>query len=427
MKQNLRQGGPKDLNVYFKTPNAAFTGVLLGYATFPWEYDGSPSDDGVVIHYASVPGGSFVPYDEGDTLVHEVGHWLGLFHTFQDGSCSSDGDSIADTPNQSTPTYGCPDSKDSCPSSGGSDAINNFMDYSDDSCMTSFTAGQDTRMAAMWACFREKSSDDCGDLYKSVTEEPMCFSSSMTVVVKGKGNTSMDKIKVGDEVLTGMGKYEQIYSIDHHHPTKPASFIQIHYSLPTKEDSDNGQGPLELSSKHMVFMVENSNPVPANTIKIGDQVQTLSGPGTVTKISSVSRKGLFNPLTEKGSIVVNGIVSSTYSAHLSNDEWIGTAGYKLISHQDFFHIVLQPYRYVCTTISLELCKTKDEKEPISNFVSNVYTFMLKQDRILQDISIFGVVSFAHVSSCILNLNNFSFLILLLIGSQIMVRRNKSRK
>lgn len=73
-------------------------------------------------------------YDQGKTAVHEVGHWFGLLHTFQDNSCEkgSSGDFIADTPQQLTATDGCPVGKDSCPGVEGVDAIGNFMDYSSD-------------------------------------------------------------------------------------------------------------------------------------------------------------------------------------------------------------------------------------------------------------------------------------------------------
>lgn len=145
MKQALAKDTSQYLNIYTNNPSG---GLLLGFASFPWSYSEGDARDGVVILYSSIPGGTAYPYDEGKTAVHEVGHWLGLFHTFQDG-CTQPNDYAADTPQESSPAYGCPTNRDSCPSSAGLDPIRNFMDYTDDACMVEFTAGQ-ARVAA-WA------------------------------------------------------------------------------------------------------------------------------------------------------------------------------------------------------------------------------------------------------------------------------------
>jgi hypothetical protein len=126
---------------------------LLGFATFPSGLLKKPSMDGIVINYKSLPGGPDPRCNEGDTAVHECGHWLGLYHTFEGETCEEPGDEVDDTPQQCKFTSGCIE-QDSCPDHGGNDPKENFMDYSDDNCMDKFTPGQIFRIRANVALYR---------------------------------------------------------------------------------------------------------------------------------------------------------------------------------------------------------------------------------------------------------------------------------
>lgn len=151
---------PKDsyLNIWTCYMTIFNSPGVLGYSHFPW--DTAASTDGVVLLYNVVGRYNKVfdmPPGEGKTATHEVGHWFGLFHISGNESwlpgCDSS-DYVDDTPNQSGQSnFDCNKNINSCSneliywgSQNPPDMVENYMDYSNDTCMCMFSAGQKERM-----------------------------------------------------------------------------------------------------------------------------------------------------------------------------------------------------------------------------------------------------------------------------------------
>ncbi|QRV87823.1 extracellular metalloprotease [Ceratobasidium sp. AG-Ba] len=149
MKDALYIGDAKTLNFY---SIGRFQDGFAGFATFPWDYGTAPRLDGVVMDYNYLPLGQHVDYNTGKIGVHEVGHWLGLLHTFE-GGCNGGGDYVDDTPAEASSASGCPAGRDTC-AAPGRDPIENMMDYSNDPCRRQFTNGQYNRIAKAISQYR---------------------------------------------------------------------------------------------------------------------------------------------------------------------------------------------------------------------------------------------------------------------------------
>ena len=178
-----------------------------------------------------------------------------------------------------------------------------------------------------------------------------CFSNVDTVRTI-RGLVTMDDLRVGDQVLRPDGSYERVYGFGHKHDTTEASFLRIHT---TAKDVK----PLEITPNHLLFVAMPTRSIPAGDLRVGDavfiqeEVPLPSSPSSplrtfvVTNIELVERNGVYGPFTASGTIVVNGVVASTYSSFQD------TASFSLagmdtgLSFHWVSHIVMAPHRQFC--------------------------------------------------------------------------------
>jgi hypothetical protein len=259
---------------YFNIWICAMSGGFLGYATMP--ADGSaPNEEGVVIDYRALPGGSFSAFNGGKTLTHETGHYFNLFHIWADdgGSCSYD-DLVDDTPKQGDATHGGTSGikLDNCTSYGNGIMYQNYMDYTDDSCLVMFTNGQVDRMETALSLYRSSLllSNGCQPVVannydvqlRSVDQPSQRICNSMftpQVTIKNKGIQNLTSLQISlkidnspfsDFQWTGSVSSFNLATINlNNFTTTPGNHtLTVYVSNPSNNtDQDTGNDTLQMS------------------------------------------------------------------------------------------------------------------------------------------------------------------------------------
>merc|ERR1712050_179328 len=182
------------------------------------------------------------------------------------------------------------------------------------------------------------------------------------VVVQGKGVVAMKALQVGDFVKTGNGEaYEQVFAFGHRVLQRYTEFVQLH---------TNPGVPLEMTGEHLVFVNGKTNPVRADSIKVGDILRAERKNAVVEKVTSVTRNGIYSPLTTSGTIQVNGITASNYvSLQKEKNEYVELqGGIEIMSHHDFAHRAMSPFSLYCTTFAV--CDISDSNSGLPVYVSS---------------------------------------------------------
>jgi hypothetical protein len=206
-----------DNNKYLNVWLCVLSNNILGYATFP--NDGPPEEQGVVIDYRTLPGGSFTSYNMGKTLTHETGHYFNLYHIWGDdnGSCTGS-DFVDDTPNQGDATSGCPSGvkTDNCTSTAPGVMYQNYMDYTNDACMEMFTTQQVDRMESALLAYRASllTSNGCvapvplnyNAQLRSIYQPPqrVCTNNfTPAVIIRNLGIQTLTSVKINTKIDSG--------------------------------------------------------------------------------------------------------------------------------------------------------------------------------------------------------------------------------
>ena len=177
-----------------------------------------------------------------------------------------------------------------------------------------------------------------------------CFSAKSLVVVRddnddNRREVAMEELRIGDWVLVGDNRFEQVYSFGHYHQTLETDYLRIHTNAHSQ--------PLELTPDHMVFLYDNDDsvaaPVPASVLKVGSRLSSSSSSSlsivvaVVQRIEVVTRRGAYAPFTFSGVLVVNGVLSSNYV--VLEPDTVLFRGW--LSHQWMAHAFVAPHRTVC--------------------------------------------------------------------------------
>ena len=195
-----------------------------------------------------------------------------------------------------------------------------------------------------------------------------CLSAYSIVQVKGRGSTQLRNVLLGDYVLVGGNKYEPIYSFGHLEHHTEAEYLQF--------VCDSSRQPLEITPDHMVFVEGHEAPVPASQIRVGDKLVLADSDSgnsmlprkttTVQRIHSEIRRGMYAPFTPSGTIVVNGILVSTFVAFQGRERLVIGGIETPLSYQWLAHSFEAPHR---VATALGFGKETYTAEGVSNWVA----------------------------------------------------------
>jgi len=247
-----------------------------------------------------------------------------------------------------------------------------FYDWDDDSTTDDYNSG-----------------DDDGSSGKGGKVSAGCFSETATVEVLNRGVVPMEDLRVGDYVVTSNTKspYQLVYAFAHRETGKSLDYYQIH--------TEGELRPLQISEEHLLYVSNKAGPVRTDSIRVGDVLHARHNTfSAVTNIERVRVKGMYAPLTTDGTVVVDGIVASSYiDISAKSHEFVEVGGIVLpISQADIIHLWLSPLRVTCMMGVNSVFFKGHNDNGINHYVQFGLEFALwiEQQNILLQFAIFAV-------------------------------------
>jgi hypothetical protein len=218
--------------------------------------------------------------------------------------------------------------------------------------------------AAKVLCYDQHDWDDIPLNQRGAAGGAGCFSGQNKIQVQGRGRIDMKDLRIGDYVQVSGGKFSRVYSFLHLDRDSEMVYMQIY----TRDDDNDHDGPLEISPDHMIFV--NNQIQKAEDVRVGDWLG-LNLRRVVVDIRSVRRRGIYNPGTEDGTIVVSGILASSYPAVLDISPSIVQVG---------THFILSPFRFTCAVRFDEYCKTETYTDGLTDHYHYIFriAFFVRQ-------------------------------------------------
>jgi hypothetical protein len=283
--------------------------------------------------------------------------------------CTNDSDCPSDRPYCSSPYGDC----ETC--------------LEDDDCPSSMPncVFDDSEMRNLCRCTDDSGVDECPE----IPPAPPCFAPTSTVSIAtpegGQDKILVPQLRVNDRVLTASGDYKKVIAFSTFAPPSKESGPQPASQYLTITLGSSAY--IEMTPTHMIYVKGKKYPIEASNVRVGDYLikKSPGAPDIAEKVVSVDSgylQGGFGPITEDGTIVVNGFLASCYSnPRYQTSEYVTILGIPVLHRQVFTHMLKSPVRLFCKYISDSPCQIKDtrvtSKMPGHEFVDKVHEFVVK--------------------------------------------------